>query len=196
VLLQLALRYSTGRHNLVDLPQQFKKSVLAARHRFKATVATEDPEAVAFYNRSQYIASRPILTNIFFGNLKAASSRVQEQINRSINQLLIEEEILEDILAMGMKSRVGRQGENLSGGQRQKLAIARVLLKEPKVLVTDEATSGLDNESQARIQNLLETQWKDKSMLIAVVHRLDIIRNYDRIAVMKDGRIVEVGTYR
>jgi ABC-type multidrug transport system fused ATPase/permease subunit len=97
---------------------------------------------------------------------------------------------------MGIKFRVGRQGENLSGGQRQKLAIARVLLKEPKVLVMDEATSGLDNESQARIQNLLETQLKDKSTLIAVVHRLDIIRNYDKIAVMKAGKIIEMGTYR
>jgi ABC-type multidrug transport system fused ATPase/permease subunit len=59
----------------------------------------------------------------------------------------------------------------------------------------DEATSGLDNESQARIQGLLETQWKGKSTLIAVVHRLDIIKNYDRIAVMKAGKIAEVGTY-
>ena len=59
----------------------------------------------------------------------------------------------------------------------------------------DEATSGLDNESQARIQNLLETQWKNKSTLIAVVHRLDIIRNYDKIGVMKAGKIIEMGTY-
>jgi len=69
------------------------------------------------------------------------------------------------------------------------------LLKDPKVLVMDEATSGLDNESQARIQNLLETQWKNKSTLIAVVHRLDIIRNYDKIGVMKAGKIIEMGTY-
>ena len=122
-------------------------------------------------------------------------ARAQDQINRSINQLLIEEEILEDILAMGMQYRVGSKGENLSGGQRQKLAIARILLKEPSILIMDEATSGLDNESQARIQNLLETQWKDKSTLIAVVHRLDIIRNYDKVAVMKAGKIIEIGTY-
>jgi ABC-type multidrug transport system fused ATPase/permease subunit len=64
------------------------------------------------------------------------------------------------------------------------------------MLIMDEATSGLDNESQARIhQDLLETHWKGKSALIAVVHRLDIIKNYDRVAVMKKGRIVEMGTY-
>ena len=62
-------------------------------------------------------------------------------------------------------------------------------------MIMDEATSGLDNDSQARIQNLLETQWKGKSTLIAVVHRLDIIKNYDRVAVMKGGKIIEMGTY-
>jgi len=193
--LQLALRYAPGRHKLVDLPQQIKKQILAARRRFKETAAAEFPHAFAFYDRSQYIASRSILTNIFFGNIKTENSRVQDHINRSINHLLIETEILEDILALGMQYRVGSKGQNLSGGQRQKLAIARILLKEPRILVMDEATSGLDNESQARIQNLLETQWKDKITLIAVVHRLDIIRNYDRIAVMKAGKLIEMGTY-
>jgi ABC-type multidrug transport system fused ATPase/permease subunit len=59
----------------------------------------------------------------------------------------------------------------------------------------DEATAGLDNESQARIQDLFESHWKGKSTLIAVVHRLDIIKNYDRVAVMKDGKIIEMGAY-
>jgi ABC-type multidrug transport system fused ATPase/permease subunit len=96
---------------------------------------------------------------------------------------------------MGMQYRVGSKGENLSGGQRQKLAIARVFLKKSTILVMDEATSGLDNASQARIQNLLETQLKGETTLIAVVHRLDIVQNYDRIGVLKSGELVEMGTY-
>jgi len=195
MLLRLSLRYSPGQHKLVDLPPHFKEKLLQTRRRFKDAVAAEAPDAFAFYDRSEYISSRSILTNIFFGNIKTDSSRVQDQINQSINHLLIEEEILEKIMALGMQHRVGSKGENLSGGQRQKLAIARILLKEPKIMVMDEATSGLDNESQARIQNLLETHWKGKSTLIAVVHRLDIIRNYDRIAVMKAGKIIEMGAY-
>jgi ABC-type bacteriocin/lantibiotic exporter with double-glycine peptidase domain len=96
---------------------------------------------------------------------------------------------------MGMQYSVGTKGDNLSGGQRQKLAIARIFLKNPAVMIMDEATSGLDNDSQARIQDLLETQWKGKSTLIAVVHRLDIIKNYDSVGVMKGGKIIEMGTY-
>ena len=85
--------------------------------------------------------------------------------------------------------------QNYSSGMKQKLAIARALLKKPQMLIMDEATSGLDNKSQARIQNLLDAQWKGRCTLIAVVHRLDIIKNYDKVAVMKGGKIVEMGTY-
>ena len=86
-------------------------------------------------------------------------------------------------------------GDRLSGGQRQKVALARAFLKEPPILILDEATSALDNASQTRIQNLLESKWKGKSTVIAVVHRLDTIVNYDTVAVMKAGRIVETGSY-
>jgi ABC-type multidrug transport system fused ATPase/permease subunit len=194
-LLKLALRYRPGQHKLVKLSQDFKKMILKGRQRFRDMISSDDPNAVSFYNTSAYIDHLTILSNIFFGNITTDSSRGQEKINQSINQLLIEEEILETILEMGMQHQVGRSGENLSGGQRQKLAIARVLLKEPTVLIMDEATSGLDNKSQARIQNLLETQMKGKTTLLSVVHRLDIIKDYHKVAVMRAGKIVEMGTY-
>jgi ABC-type multidrug transport system fused ATPase/permease subunit len=90
---------------------------------------------------------------------------------------------------------VGSKGDKLSGGQRQKLALARILLKEPKIIVLDEATSALDNNSQTRIQNLLEGKLKGKITVIAVLHRLDVIKKYDKIAVMKTGKIIELGGY-
>lgn len=95
-----------------------------------------------------------------------------------------------------MDFHVGNMGDKLSGGQRQKLAIARVLLKQPKIILMDEATSALDNKSQTRIQRLMTTRWKDKRTVIAVVHRLDIIENFDKIAVTKNGKLIEFGTYQ
>ena len=59
----------------------------------------------------------------------------------------------------------------------------------------DEATSALDNQSQARIQNVLDTNWKGTTTLVAVVHRLDIIKNYDKIGVMRSGKVEEMGSY-
>ncbi len=100
-----------------------------------------------------------------------------------------------DLLTIGLQFQVGSKGDRLSGGQRQKLAIARSFLKKPNLLIMDEATSALDNSSQARIQRLLETRWKGHATLIAVVHRLDIIKNFDKIAVLKAGKIVELGGY-
>jgi ABC-type multidrug transport system fused ATPase/permease subunit len=62
-------------------------------------------------------------------------------------------------------------------------------------MIMDEATSALDNKSQARIQDLLERRWKGRTTVISVVHRLDIVKNYDKIAVMKAGKIIEMGAY-
>jgi ABC-type multidrug transport system fused ATPase/permease subunit len=73
--------------------------------------------------------------------------------------------------------------------------LARALLKNPTILILDEATASLDNASQARVQRLLATELKGTSTVIAVVHRLDTLASFDRIAVMKAGKIVELGRY-
>ena len=102
--------------------------------------------------------------------------------------------IKENLFAIhiGMDFNVGNAGDRLSGGQKQKLAIARVLLKQSRVLIMDEATSALDNKSQTRIQNLME-RWKGKRTVISVIHRLDMLPSFDRVAVLKDGKIIEWG---
>jgi ABC-type multidrug transport system fused ATPase/permease subunit len=194
-ILQLMLNFIPQKHRFLRLPKNLERRILNGRALFKEKISAAAPAAISFCRMSKYMYTQSILTNIFFGKLKEESSAAQEKINTCIHQLLIKEDFLENIIEMGMHYPVGTKGDNLSGGQRQKLAIARVFLKNPPVLIMDEATSGLDNESQTRIQNLLETQWKGKSTLIAVVHRLDIIKNYDWVAVMKGGKIIEMGTY-
>ena len=149
-----------------------------------------------FYRPDVYIAGASIQENIIFGRITSDSSRVRTRINKNINRLAGgRRHLLEAVLEVGMNFQVGRGGENLSGGQRQKLALARALLKKPPILLLDEATASLDNQSQDRVQKVLESRWKGRSTLVAVIHRLDIIKNYDKIAVMKSGRIEEMGTY-
>jgi ABC-type multidrug transport system fused ATPase/permease subunit len=194
-LLELALRFVPGDHKMVAMPAILENLILEGRALFREKISTDDPEAVTFYQVTEYIHSQTILNNIFFGKTKAANPDAQDKIYQSIIQLLIEEDLLETIIKIGMYFQVGSKGDKLSGGQRQKLAIARAFLKSPKILIMDEATSALDNKSQARIQNLLETRWKKKSTVISVVHRLDTIKNYDHVAVMKAGKILEMGTY-
>ncbi len=194
-LLELALRFIPGIHKMAALPEILETLILESRSLFHEKIAKDDPEAFTFYQMAEYIFSQTILNNIFFGKTKTGNPQAQELINQSIIQLLIEEDLLERIIEIGMQYQVGTKGDKLSGGQQQKLAIARIFLKAPRILIMDEATSALDNKAQTRIQNLLETRWKKKSTVVSVVHRLDTIKNYDKVAVMKAGKILEMGTY-
>ena len=124
-LLDLALGFISGRHKIVVLPDTVERKILKARTLFREKIRAEIPQAFSFYRKSEYIRAQSILNNIFFGRLKTSNPRIQETINEQIVQLLIEEGILETILEIGMQFQVGTKGDRLSGGQRQKLAIAR-----------------------------------------------------------------------
>lgn len=89
---------------------------------------------------------------------------------------------------------IGEKGIKLSGGQRQRLAIARALLKNPPIMILDEATSSLDNESEALVQEAIERLMKDRTVFV-IAHRLSTIRNADRILVIEKGRIVQDGKH-
>jgi len=195
-LLSLALNFTPSIHTMSRLPSQLKESILAARKLFPEWSQSIGPDLFTSYRETSYIHGQSILNNIFFGRIKPGLPHAQEIINQSIMQLLIEQDYLEKIAAFGMHFQVGTMGDRLSGGQKQKLAIARVLLKHPKIILMDEATSALDNKSQSRIQRLMTTRWKGKRTVIAAVHRMDIIESFDKVAVMKAGKLIEFGTYQ
>ena len=104
--------------------------------------------------------------------------------------------ILDTITALpdGFDTVVGERGYRLSGGEKQRLAIARLLLKDPAVMILDEATSHLDNDNEAQVQAALDVALYGRTAIV-IAHRLSTIRGADRIAVLDGGRIVELGTH-
>jgi ATP-binding cassette subfamily B protein len=104
---------------------------------------------------------------------------------------------IHDVIAAlpdGYDTIVGERGYRLSGGEKQRLAIARLLLKNPAVMILDEATSHLDNESEVLVQNALDAAMKNRTSLV-IAHRLSTIRDADRIVVLDNGTIIEQGTH-
>jgi ATP-binding cassette subfamily B protein len=97
-------------------------------------------------------------------------------------------------LPLGLATVVGERGYRLSGGEKQRVALARLLLKSPRLVVLDEATAHLDSESEAAVQRALDETMSSRTSLV-IAHRLSTIRNADQILVVSDGRIVERGTH-
>jgi ABC-type multidrug transport system fused ATPase/permease subunit len=129
-----------------------------------------------------------ISENIAYGGITATEEEIREAA-RLANAL----EFIESF-PDGFETIVGERGVQLSGGQRQRVAIARTILKDPSVLVLDEATSSLDNESERLVQEALDRVMKGRTTFI-IAHRLSTIRNADMIVVVNAGTVAEIGRY-
>jgi ATP-binding cassette subfamily B protein len=106
-------------------------------------------------------------------------------------------QLLDFVMALpdGLKTRVGERGLKLSGGEKQRVGIARVILADPAILVLDEATSALDSGTEAAVQEALEAAARGRTTLM-VAHRLSTIQHADEIIVLEAGHIVERGTHQ
>ncbi|MCD1258395.1 ABC transporter ATP-binding protein [Paenibacillus athensensis] len=146
--------------------------------------------------RSQlaYVTQEPFLLHATIAdNLRLAREDASRQeLEQACRQACIHDFIA--ALPDGYETVVGERGHRLSGGEKQRIAIARAMLKNPRILVLDEATSHLDSESEAQVQAALETLMKGRTTLV-IAHRLSTILSADRILVLNHGRVAESGTH-
>jgi ATP-binding cassette, subfamily B, bacterial len=155
------------------------------RHVRQASLAA----AIGFVTQESYLFHDSILANIRYGRPAASLAEVKEAARAAY----IHDRVME--FPDGYDTIVGERGYRLSGGEKQRLAIARVLLHDPRILIMDEATSALDTASEREVQKALDALMGSRTT-IAIAHRLSTIVNADVINVIDAGRVVESGTHR
>jgi len=135
-----------------------------------------------------FLFNDSIERNIAYGRTDISPQRIREAARHALADEFIER------LPEGYNTQIGERGARLSGGQRQRLAIARAMLKNAPILILDEATSHLDNESELLVQRALANLMVDRTVIV-IAHRISTIRQADRIVVIDSGEISEVGTH-
>lgn len=144
--------------------------------------------AIGFVSQDVFLFHGTVRENIAYGSFEAS----MEEIVAAAKIAEAHDFIMS--LPQGYDTIVGERGQKLSGGQRQRVSIARAVLKDPPVLVLDEATSAVDNETEAAIQRSLERIAMDRTTIV-IAHRLSTVRNADRIFVLEEGRLREQGRH-
>ena len=194
-LIRLALRLIPARHRIGEIDEAFTAKVLEARRRFAATLPPELAETFAPYDRERYFADGTLLDNLLFGKVVATSSLAVKKVNAIVEEILDAADLRSLVLEVGLDHHVGLFGGRLSPPQRQRVALARVLLKRPEILILDGAMSALEPGERWELHQRMLTAMKDRTV-IAVVERPDLARLYDRVVVLDAGTVVETGTYR
>ncbi|MGD9628030.1 MAG: ABC transporter ATP-binding protein [Pyrinomonadaceae bacterium] len=177
-ILSLVLNFIRPTKGTIRIDGKDLQSVKLRDYRSKLGVVLQD----------NFLFDGTILDNIRFSNPQASLAEI-----KTICQVANADEFIEKF-PNGYDTVVGERGVKLSGGQRQRIAIARALLADPRILILDEATSSLDSESEALIQEGLNNLRKGRTTFV-IAHRLSTIRSADQILVVESGEILERGTH-
>ena len=148
--------------------------------------------AIGYVSQDSFLTDGTVADNIAYGTDAGSHAALRDRIVAAAQAAEAHDFVM--ALSQGYDTAVGERGMKLSGGQRQRLALARAIFKDPPILILDEATSAVDNETEAAIQRSLDKLVVGRTSLI-IAHRLSTIRHATRIHVMEAGRIVETGSH-
>ncbi len=189
----LAGESGAGKSTLAALIPRFydvqKGSISIDNQDIKKLKQNSLRKVIGIVQQNVFLFDGTIRENISYGKPEATDQELQEAVKMSNLETFV------STLPDGLDTEVGERGVLLSGGQKQRISIARVFLKNPEILILDEATSSLDNESESLIQEALWKLSKNRTTII-IAHRLSTIMKADRIYVMRNGEIVEDGTHQ
>ncbi len=186
-------RSGSGKSSLIKLIPRFYEpesgQILLDGHPLQDYLLADLRRQIALVGQQVMLFDGSIAENIAYGEMRQV---VSEEIERVVVDANAQDFVNQ--LPEGLQFQVGVKGGRLSGGQRQRLAIARAMLKDAPILILDEATAALDNESERLVQDALQRLMPERTTLV-IAHRLSTIKHADQVLVMDQGRIIESGTH-
>ena len=146
-------------------------------------------DKIGVVSQDVFLFNDTVRYNIAYGKLDATDEEIEMAAKAANAHKFISK------MPEGYNTLIGERGIKLSGGEKQRIAIARAMLKNPPILILDEATSALDSESEKLVQEAIETLMKNRTVVL-IAHRLSTVKNADKIVVIDKGTIAEVGKHQ
>lgn len=193
-MISLPFKLIPARHRLDLIDEQMMQRILEARRAFAEQLPEDLRDNIAFFDAETYNAAATVQDNILFGKLSYGQAQAENKVGALVGQIVDELDLRETVILAGLEFQVGIGGARLSQAQRQKIVIARSLLRRPELLIMNEATASLDATSQNWIMGYILRNSEGKGV-IWVLNRASDAQQFDKIVVLKSGRVLETGTY-
>ncbi|MCP5363812.1 MAG: ATP-binding cassette domain-containing protein [Hyphomicrobiales bacterium] len=190
LLMSLPFQLVPARHRLGLLNERIEQQLLKARHAFAENLPEMYRDAIAFFDRSSFVRSATIQDNILFGKLAYGRLKAQETVGDLMRTVIDELGLRQLILKIGLDFEVGVGGRRLSTGQRQKLGLARALLKKPDIMIIDQATAALDQNSKEIVHRTLLSDNQHFGVVWVVGEEFDL-EHFDKFVRFDAGRVIE-----
>jgi putative ABC transport system ATP-binding protein len=192
-LLSLPFKLVPARHRLDVVDARMQQRLLDARQVFRADLPPAAQHQIEFFDPERYNTAATVQDNILFGKIAYGEADAPLRMPGLLAEVIDALSLRQTVIDVGLDYNVGTGGSRLSAAERQKVAIARAVLKRPDMMILNEATSALDGAVQTKVMSGLMNEFAGRG-IVWVLHRANLARNFDRVLVMSGGKLQEQGT--
>ena len=193
-LMSLPFKVIPSRHRLGVISDEIQDKIVEARKKFVEHLPTKLKGRIEFFDPSAYNAAANIQDNILFGKIAYGYAQAAERIGNLLSEVVDEMDLKRSILKVGLNFPVGAGGARLNENQRQKLCIARAVIKKPDLLIMNQALASLDHRAQFHILEKILAEFDGRAVVWSL-EKPEMAYLFDKVAVMTGGIISDIGSY-